>query len=737
MYNLSIVIPTYNEEANIIPLVQRIDHILKEKNIQYEIIFIDDHSNDQTQTNIASLLSSYPVSFYVKQGERGKAFSLLEGFSYAKWNTICMIDADLQYPPEVIPEMLEKLDLADIIVANRNWNRSSQLRHILSKIQLKIFNEFLHGLSCDVQSGLKLFKKEIVERIPLHPKGWTFDLEFIIRSKEAGYKIETVTMPFNERVSGKSKINLIKASLEIAYSAIKLKFTRPSIIPLQSTDSFVEKGFQYKNQEFIHHSELPIDETAFFTISPHQKILFVSMSLFILLGLISNWHMSIVFIFGCLILFYFLDLIFNFSLIFRNFSHQPEITIQNSDLIERADWPKYTIFCPLYEEETILPQFIKAIENLDYPQEKLQVLLLLEENDYKTIEKVNNIDTPDFFETITIPLSYPKTKPKALNYALPFAVGEYAVIFDAEDIPERKQLKKVILAFEKSSPHIGCIQAKLNFYNPHQNLLTKLFTAEYSLWFDLILTGLQSLNAPIPLGGTSNHFRTEDLIHLKGWDSFNVTEDCDLGLRLAKQGYQTAMVNSITYEEANSNIKNWLHQRGRWIMGYMQSYLVHMRNPQLFYQDKNYTNFIYFQLVVGGKILSLFINPLLWGITLVYFAFRPFVGTFIQSFFPPEIFYIGAFTLVFGNFLYLYSYMIAAIKRGQYSVTKYAFFVPIYWLLMSLAAWSALRTMIFRPHYWAKTTHGLHLKTQSGELSDNASYIRDSQSFIPPIPTSN
>src|SRR5581483_11735953 len=158
---------------------------------------------------------------------------------------------------------------------------------------------------------------------------------------------------------------------------------------------------------------------------------------------------------------------------------------------------------------------------------------------------------PNYFKIIVVPDSSPKTKPKACNYGLQFATGEYSVIYDAEDVPDPLQLKKAIVAFAKSAKNVICIQAKLNFYNPHQNILTRVFTAEYSLWFDLVLTGLQSIEAPIPLGGTSNHFKTQILKKIKGWDAFNVTEDCDLGLRLFKNGFSTAIMDSTTLEEAN------------------------------------------------------------------------------------------------------------------------------------------------------------------------------------------
>ncbi|HVY12647.1 MAG TPA: glycosyltransferase family 2 protein, partial [Alphaproteobacteria bacterium] len=315
-------------------------------------------------------------------------------------------------------------------------------------------------------------------------------------------------------------------------------------------------------------------------------------------------------------------------------------------------------------------------------------------------------------EVVVVPHSMPKTKPKAMNYGLKFTTGEYVTIYDAEDMPDPLQLKKAVLAFGKCGPEFICIQSKLNFYNPEQNFVTRLFTAEYSLWFDLVLPGLQTLGAPIPLGGTSNHFRTADLRRLQGWDAFNVTEDCDLGMRLAKDGFRTAIMESTTYEEANSDMKNWYRQRSRWIKGYMQTYLVHMRQPRAFWKSWREPHLLTFQLVVGGKILSMFVNPLLWLVTITYFVFRAHVARYIEPFFPDWILYLGVFCLVFGNFLYLYYYMIGMARRQYYGLMRIGFLVPLYWLGMSAAAWKALYEIVRKPHYWAKTVHGLHINKE-------------------------
>src|SRR3989344_2490887 len=472
-----------------------------------------------------------------------------------------------------------------------------------------------------------------------------------------------------------------------------------------------ENGFFHKDQEYVHHSGLKRRETAFYNLILRQKLAFL-----IFLGLISgafylNWHATLVIVFSTLTVVYFLDFLFNAYIIYRSISVRPEIKVSAEELAALSDdeLPTYTIFCPLYREWHILPQFVEAMSKLDYPKDKLQVLLLLEEDDKETIEKIPEIKLLSNFERIVVPHSMPKTKPKAMNYGLRFARGERLVIYDAEDMPEPDQLKKAVVAFKKSSSRVVCVQAKLNFYNPNQNILTRLFSVEYSLWFDLVLPGLQSLNLPIPLGGTSNHFKTDYLHIVGGWDAFNVTEDCDLGVRLAKRGFRTAIVESTTYEEANSSAINWYRQRSRWIKGYIQTYFVHNRNQKEFFANNTIKDFLSFQLVVGAKVLSLFINPVMWVITACYFLFRIKIGLFIESLFPGPIFYVGIFSLIFGNFLYIYYYMIGASKRGYDSLVKYVFLVPFYWLGMSLAAWKAVYEIIVRPHYWYKTAHGLHL----------------------------
>ena len=709
---ISIIIPVLNEHENIGELVQRIIHTMVLTRYRFEIVFINDHSTDNTRKTIESFAKEYPIRVYNKKGVLGKAQSILEGVSRAKYELICMIDGDLQYPPEAIRLMMKKIEAGnDVVVARRKDLHTSLKRKIASKAFNYVFCKLLHRLNYDVQSGLKLFKKEILERVTIKPFSWSFDLEFLLTARAAGYKLSETDIVFEKRFKGKSKINLVRASLQIATSAVLLKLNTDRIIPFHKNKiETVGQGFHYKTQEFVHYSDLHITETAFKTLHDYQLIFLISVIFLFCAGLIVNWKITLITVTAIITIIYFIDLLFNFYLIYQSFAKSPEIKVSDEEINKVKDWPKYTIFCPLYHEWNVANHFVQAIEKLDYPKDKLQVLLLLEEDDKTTIDHIQKLKLAKYFQTIIVPHSYPKTKPKACNYGLRYMTGEYAVIYDAEDLPDPRQLKKAVVGFQKLGEKTVCMQAKLNYFNKDQNLLTRLFTAEYSLWFDLILTGLQSLNAPIPLGGTSNHFRADKLVELNGWDSFNVTEDCDLGIRLVKRGYQTAIMDSVTLEEANSDLLNWLNQRSRWIKGYIQSYLVHMRNPYALVTNGFKAHFLTFQMIVGGKILALFVNPLMWTTTILYFSMRATLGTAIEEFFPGPILYMGVFSLIFGNFLYMYYYMIACANRKQYSLIKYVYLVPFYWLGMSIAAWKGVIQLIFSPHYWPKTKHGLHIK---------------------------
>jgi cellulose synthase/poly-beta-1,6-N-acetylglucosamine synthase-like glycosyltransferase len=403
--------------------------------------------------------------------------------------------------------------------------------------------------------------------------------------------------------------------------------------------------------------------------------------------------------------------------------------------------PSYTILVPLYKEANIAGTIVAHLKKLDYPIDKLDIKLLLEENDTETIEAIRGIALGDHYDVIVVKDSQPKTKPKACNHGLWKARGEYTVIFDAEDQPEPDQLKKAVYAFQKSPSDVVCLQAKLNYRNARQNLLTGWFTIEYTMWFDLLLPGLQRLGAPIPLGGTSNHFKTSILWELGGWDPFNVTEDCDLGIRICKAGFRTQILESTTWEEANSQVKNWINQRSRWIKGFFQTHITHMRCPWQLLRSLGLKRLSYFLLSVGGVSLTQVMNLVFWTVGAMYLAlfavdilagrdpWAVFAGhrneyrvAWKMLFWGPgedqfwSIISVSMFTmgsaLFLSNILLITANCLACKRRGNGDLIWLAIVSPIYWGLISIAAWKGLLQLFFKRFYWEKTVHGLDVSVR-------------------------
>ncbi len=480
-----------------------------------------------------------------------------------------------------------------------------------------------------------------------------------------------------------------------------------------------------KGQEFRPFAPFRHALSASKTLTRRQAVILSTILLGSGLGLLFYGMKTVTVIIALITLLYLSSLLLDFWLAMRALSQSTEELIGDAIVhaLADADWPPYTILCPLYREAEVVPQFVQAMQALDYPADKLQILFLTEEDDAETRKAIEAMHLPQHFSIVTVPDGQPRTKPRACNFGLLQATGDNVVIYDAEDIPDPLQLKKAVLTFANHDSDLACVQAKLNYYNTKQNLLTRWFSVEYSLWFDLMLPGMQQTKLPLPLGGTSNHFRMEMLHRIGAWDPFNVTEDCDLGLRLARSGLKTIMLDSTTYEEANSQVKNWIRQRSRWIKGYMLTYLVYMRQPLHYLRQGRLREFLSLQLVIGGKTAVLFVNPLMWALLAIYILFRPIVGDVYQALFPAPVFYMGTLCLIFGNFLYVYSHLVGCMKRSQYSLIKWALFIPIYWVMMSIAASLALFQLIFKPHYWEKTKHGLHLHASS--LSSSSTTVEE------------
>lgn len=379
------------------------------------------------------------------------------------------------------------------------------------------------------------------------------------------------------------------------------------------------------------------------------------------------------------------------------------------DALVDRDLPRYTVLVPVFREANIVGQLIRNLGGLDYPTEKLDVLILIEEEDCETRDAVLASHPPPHFRIVTIPKGYPQTKPRACNVGLFFATGDFLVIYDAEDTPDPDQLKKAVVAFSRGGDETVCLQASLNYFNDRENALTRMFTLEYSYWFDYMLAGLDFGDLPIPLGGTSNHFRTDALIELGGWDPYNVTEDADLGIRASAMGYRVGVINSTTMEEANTSIPNFIRQRSRWIKGYMQTTLVHARHPVALIRQIGLRRFMSFVLLIAGTPAT-FLGVIPFYIVTIFTVFLPVNA--LAAFFPVWLLWLTLLNFVIGNVVMIYLSMMGPYKRGTFYLVLWALLNPLYWLLHSIASYKALWQLLTNPHYWEKTEHGLTTHVQ-------------------------
>lgn len=520
----------------------------------------------------------------------------------------------------------------------------------------------------------------------------------------------------------------------IKYQAIPYKFYKDKLIILsaypenEESLTFFKKKFNINKIEEWVITDLDIDnivkklfknslanltvmglfnrnpeESAFKRLTKPQVIVIIFSLLLIVSAFYVNSLYATIIVFSLIQIFYISSILFKLIIsivgVKNKFQYKKSKIILDLDI---KDYPVYTVLIPLFREpEIIVKNLISSIKNIDYPQNKLDIILLFEEHDDETLEIAKSYNMPASWRFFVVPNGTPITKPKACNYGLYFSRGEYLVIYDAEDRPEPDQLKKALAAFRNSPDDYSCFQAYLNYYNSDENFLTKMFTLEYTYWFDYLLNGLQALKLPIPLGGTSNHFKTKDLKNISGWDPFNVTEDADLGVRFFAEGKRVGVINSTTYEEANCKFNNWIRQRSRWIKGYIQTAFVYNRHPIKMVKKLGLKNWLSFQMLITGTPVTFLINPILWITSIIWLTGNDISLTL------PIVNLIGTITFIAGNLILILLNFMAVFSRKYYKLIPYTLLNPLYWVLHSIAAYKALWQFIFKPFYWEKTIHGL------------------------------
>jgi len=376
--------------------------------------------------------------------------------------------------------------------------------------------------------------------------------------------------------------------------------------------------------------------------------------------------------------------------------------------------PRVSVLVPLYRETEIAHALVARLSRLTYPKCLLDVILVLEEEDRLTRETLATIDLPPWIRPVIVPDGQPRTKPRAMNYALDFCQGEIVGVFDAEDAPEPDQITQVARRFRSAPRDLACVQGVLDYYNPRQNWLARCFTIEYATWFRTIMPGMARLGLALPLGGTTLYMRRDVLESLGGWDAHNVTEDADLGFRLARHGWRTEMIGSVTEEEANCRPWAWIKQRSRWLKGYMTTYLVHMRAPRRLRAQLGARRFWGFQAHFVSAVSQVLLAPVLWSFWLVLLGLpHPLDGVLARG----TMAGIGVLFLTVEAINILIHAQAVSGPRHRHLlawVPTMHFYAP----LAAVAAYKALYELVLKPFFWDKTAHGLSVAAAGRRRSD-------------------
>jgi cellulose synthase/poly-beta-1,6-N-acetylglucosamine synthase-like glycosyltransferase len=367
-----------------------------------------------------------------------------------------------------------------------------------------------------------------------------------------------------------------------------------------------------------------------------------------------------------------------------------------------ARLPTVSIMVALFKEGKIAPRLIRRLDQLDYPRDLLDILLVVEEEDAITRDALRAVELPPWMRVVVVPDGPLKTKPRALNFGLDLCRGSIIGVYDAEDAPEPAQIRKVVDRFYQRGPDVACLQGVLDFYNPRTNWLSRCFTMEYAAWFRIILPGLQRLGMAIPLGGTTLFFRRAALEELGGWDSHNVTEDADLGMRLARHGYRAEILETTTYEEANCRALPWVKQRSRWLKGYVMTWCVHMRDPALLWRQLGPRKFFGFQILFLCTLSQFMLAPVLWSFWLVPLGVPHPLAAALSPLMMLILIGLYLLTEVVNLTVTIMALRMTNHKLSWFWVPTLHFYFP----LGALASYKAAWEMVTNPFYWDKTSHG-------------------------------
>ncbi len=707
---VSVIVPTDHDGPVLPRFLDRLLPVMRGLGRPFEIIIVDDRSGDGTASYARSLAPDCQVRFFEKVGRQGRSTSLKEGVDQALGATIVFLDPELRYPPEAIPELLEALETCDVVVANRKHRR--WLRIVANRLYRFVFGRLLLSVDADVRSGLKAFKRTLLESLRFDPEAelkWGFDAFLLYHARRAKWIVQTIDVAY---AAGRSKEGFwsgVGLRLTFAFGVVGLRIAH--VLRLLFPFLYPPEPVEYFNAGFTN-----VNDYLFLTPEQSAKghitketislgiVLFACM--FVAAGYLK-FSLGIPlsrFFAGFISTVYIAILLFKLVMMHRSVAANRRI-VTDDDLraLRDEELPVVSMFIPLYKEPEIIPQIFRYLSDFDYPQGKLDIIFILESTDTETAQAFLAMHPPAHFKALLSPDVPPKTKPKAMNVAFKEAKGEVLVIFDAEVLPERDQLKRAVAMFKKF-PEAKYLHGRMDVYNAEENWITRLYTAEFCYFYHYFMPGLIESKYPVPISGHSTYFRAEVIEKVGAWDGYNVAEDCDIGIRIYRKGFGSGMMlDSHTWEQSTTTIPTWVRQRTRWIQGFIQTSMVQLRYPLLLKRELgSWRNFLVFLFLVPGNVLLNMLNIFQW---ILFVLWHTTHAPFLQVAYDGVVLYLATTCFLLGNFLFTYFTMYGLFARKHFRIVPWAVLSFVYWIMLGVATLRSTLHLFLHPHKWDKTKH--------------------------------
>ncbi len=707
---VSVLVLAHRSHVHLPHIIRGLLAALNNTGEEFEIVVADEGAfYVNTREYLEAMSAKAPIRL-LPLGKKGLVTSV--ELAQLDGNRIVIFDADMRLTAQSVEEAVNALEEHDVVAAYPGARRLSLLRGV-QMFFCKLFSLPLRPLLAgSMPGGLRAYKRSVLDAVE-GMRGFRIDLEFdaqaLYNARRLDLSVAHVSAALDDRYLAAWTYRRISSRVVASMRLWHLRVLRfgevafPFTAPPEQAE-FTAAGFT-NVRDYLFLSE---NESAKRHITKETVALLWYVALFLVgfVGAVSYTTQQSVFrVVVELLSVVYLSLFLLKVYVTSRSRRYPYFHVSEEDIavLEPDDLPLMSIFIPLYKEQEIIPQIFHRIAHLDYPIEKLDIIFILESNDTETIEAFKSHDPPAYFKALLCPDVLPKTKPKALNVAFQKSRGDIIVIYDAEVLPEVDQLKKVCVAMKKN-PGAMYVHTRLNVYNAEYNWLTKLYTAEFAFYYDFFITGLVSLNVPLPISGHSIYFKREVIEKVGAWDPYNVAEDCDIGIRIFRHGFGSGlMLDSFAWEQSTTTVHTWIAQRTRWYKGFLQTTMVHLRFPMLLKHDLgSWRNFFWFLVLVPGNTLINALNLFQTVFLLLYLATR---WVYIEEIYAGLPLYIATFSFITGNYLFTYFNLIGLYSRKEYNLVLTAYFTPGYWLLLGYATMRSIFEFFLHPFSWSKTTH--------------------------------